>query len=346
VTLPSTIPSTILSTTLAGIPLRNPIILAAGTAGVLDEMADVLDLSRIGAVVSKSITVQPRQGNQTWRILPAGPAGMLNAIGLANPGLDAFIEHYLPKVKALPCKLFVSVAGFSVEDYVAVAANVDAWSHENRLADGSLSVPAIELNVSCPNVKAGGEAFGGAPGTMAELVDAVRPHVRHAKLFVKLSPMLPNMVAIAKAAVQRGGGGADGLTLCNTMPAMAIDVASRRPKLAHVTGGLSGPALHPVVVKHLFEVRRGLEDAVGSGGGVGGTGVLPALIGLGGVMHWEHAAEFILAGASAVQMGTVLFADPRAPISVAKGLEKWCRSQRAGNIGQLVGQVDTKGANG
>lgn len=307
-----------LSTNLAGISLRNPVILAAGTCGVLDEFGQVLDLGRVGAVTTKSITREPREGNETWRIIECrGGAGMLNAIGLANPGLDAFLEHYAPRARAMPCVVIASVAGFSVEDYVTVAAHLEEW------AEGG--IPAIELNVSCPNVKSGTE-FGAAPAPLRELVEAVRAVVRRARLIVKLGPMTPDLPLVARAAINAG---ADALTICNTIPAMAIDVHTRRARLANVTGGLSGPALHPVAVKLVHDIRRQV------------AGDTP-IIGAGGVMAWQDAAEFILAGASCVQMGTALFADPRAPLKVVRGLERWVRRQGRATVEELVGAVETE----
>lgn len=304
-----------LATDLAGITLRNPVLLAAGTCGTLDEMADVLDLSRIGGLVSKSITPQPREGNPTWRILPAR-AGMLNAIGLANPGIDAFETHSLPRAHSLPCTLVCSVAGFSVEDYVQVAAVLDDW-HDRGVA-------AIELNISCPNVKSGTE-FGMSPALTREVVSAVRAAMTRCKLFIKLSPIAPELPLIARAAIEAG---ADGLTISNTIPAMAIDVRTRRPRLANTTGGLSGPALHPVAVRLVHEVYRKVCRETRT-----------PIIGAGGVTRWEDAAEFILAGATAVQVGAALFADPRAPLAIASGLEKWVRGQGCANIRELIGAV-------
>lgn len=305
-----------LEISLAGIDLRNPVILAAGTAGVLDEMRDVMDMSRIGATTTKSITLNPREGNATWRILPCR-AGMINAIGLANPGLDAFLDAYASRARAMPCKVFVSVAGFSIDEYVRVSANIDAFAAESNGA-----FAAIELNVSCPNVHSGTE-FGSTPRLLAELVDAVRPQVKSCRLWVKLSPAAHDLPSIAAAAVKSG---ADGLTIGNTLPAMMIDVETRKPALANVTGGLSGPALHPVAVRLVHEVyRKVAKDAN-----------IP-IIAAGGVMTWQDAAEFILAGATAVQMGTALFADPRAPYRVAAGLEKWVRRQGKSSVSELVG---------
>lgn len=308
-----------LATNLCGIALRNPVILAAGTCGVIDEMAGVLDLSRIGAVTTKSITRLPREGNETWRVYPCR-SGMLNAIGLANPGLDAFVEHYLPRAKTMPCPVIASVAGFSVEDYVAVAGNLDEHAGPGR------PLAAIELNVSCPNVKTGTE-FGSSPALVRELVSAVRPVVRTAPIFVKLGPMTPELPLVARAAATAG---ANALTIANTVPAMMIDVHTRRPVLANITGGLSGPAVHPVAVKLVYDVYRLVARETGT-----------PIIGAGGVMRWKDAAEFILAGATAVQMGTALFADPRAPYRVSRGLAKWAARQGR-DVSALVGALDTE----
>jgi dihydroorotate dehydrogenase (NAD+) catalytic subunit len=316
----------ILGVELAGIRLRNPVILAAGTCGHLDEMADVLDLSRVGAIVTKSITRLPREGNKTWRILECR-AGMLNAIGLANPGIDHFIAHVAPRIAAVPAPVIGSVAGFSIDDYVQVAAAMDDVD----------PLAAVELNVSCPNVHRGTE-FGADPGALAELVAAVRPVLSRKPMIVKLSPIAvgcPSIVEVARAAMGCGGtkretgrSGADALAVSNTIPAMAIDVEARRPRLANVTGGLSGPALHPIAVRLVHEVYHNAARQEG----------VP-IIGVGGVMTWQDAAEFILAGASAVQVGTALFADPRTPLKIAAGLARWVRRHSTSSVEELVGAV-------
>jgi dihydroorotate dehydrogenase (NAD+) catalytic subunit len=308
-----------LNTSLAGLPLKSPVILAAGTCGYLDEMADVLDLSRVGAVVTKSITRLSREGNATWRILECR-AGMLNAIGLANVGLDAFMRDYAPKVAGVPTAVIGSIAGFSVEDYTAVAAAFN----------GIEAMAAVELNVSCPNVH-GGTEFGLDPGALRELIAAVRAALTRKPLLVKLSPVAAgtpghSMVDLARAAVEAG---AQILCLANTTPAMAIDVRTRRPRLANVTGGLSGPAVHPIAVKLVHDVYRAVAKPAG----------VP-IVGIGGVLTWEDAAEFVLAGASAVEIGTGLFADPKIPLRVVKGLEKWVREQGRSGMGALVGAVE------
>lgn len=318
-----------IATTLAGLPLRTPVLLAAGTAGTLTEMADALDLSRVGAVVTKSITRLPRDGNATWRILPVD-AGMLNAIGLANVGLDAFMRDYAPRAAGVPTTVVGSISGFSIEDFVAVASAMDAVE----------AIPAVEINVSCPNVKHNTE-FGSDPPLLAELVREVRRALPRTRLFVKLSPIASGplkLADVARAAIEPATSapsgpnqrpGCDALCVANTMPAMAIDVETRQPRLANVTGGLSGPAIHPIAVKLVHDVYRGVARDTQT-----------PIVGIGGVLKWHHAAEFILAGASAVQVGTGLFADPSCPISIAKGLESWVRRQGVADIRELVGGLE------
>ncbi|MBX3357004.1 MAG: dihydroorotate dehydrogenase [Phycisphaeraceae bacterium] len=312
-----------LAITLAGIPLRNPVLLAAGTAGTLDEYAGVLPLDRLGGIVTKSLTPEPREGNNTWRIIESR-AGMLNAIGLTNPGVDRFDANLAARAATLPTTIFASAAGFSIPDYERVVSTLDPWADPSKPDGGGGGIPAIEVNISCPNVKTGTE-FGHSPALTRDLLTAVRPLAQHARLFVKLSPVTPDLVAVARAAIDAG---ADGLTISNTIPAMAIDVETRRPRLANVTGGLSGPALHPVSVRLVHEVYRKLARDRG----------IP-IIGAGGVMTWADAAEFILAGATAVQMGTALFADPRSPLKVIDGLARWARRQRVSSISELVGAL-------
>lgn len=321
-------PNPLIATTLAGLPLRTPVLLAAGTAGTLTEMADALDLSRVGGVVTKSITRLPREGNATWRILPVD-AGMLNAIGLANVGLDAFMRDYAPRAAGVPTTVIGSISGFSIEDFVAVAAAMNSVD----------AIPAVELNVSCPNVKHNTE-FGSDPALLADLVREVRAVLPRTRLFVKLSPIANGplkLAEVARAAIEPAnsgpGGpnqrpGCDALCVANTMPAMAIDVESGQPRLANVTGGLSGPAIHPIAVKLVHDVYRAVARDSQT-----------PLVGIGGVLKWHHAAEFILAGASAVQVGTGLFADPSCPIDIAKGLGSWVRRRGASNISDLVGRV-------
>jgi len=331
---PTSIPlSNPLSTALAGLLLRNPVLLAAGTAGYVDEMSDVIDLSRVGGVVTKSITALPREGNATWRIIEMR-AGMLNAIGLANVGVERFVADIVPRIAGTPCAVIGSIAGFTIDDYVQVAAAMDEID----------SIGAVEVNVSCPNVH-GGVEFGADPKLLRELVTTLRPVLSKKRMFVKLSPIVSGAMPIAelaRAAIEPGGlygsggavsgpnsrPGADVICLANTTPAMAVDVRTRRPRLANVTGGMSGPAVHPAAVKLVYDVHRLVAKATAT-----------PLVGIGGVMTWEDAAEFILVGATAVEMGTALFVDPRSPLKVVKGLEKWVRQQGVTSIGELVGAL-------
>ncbi len=324
-----------LSVRVAGVSMRTPVVLAAGTCGYLDEMGDAMDLGArggVGGLVTKSITAKPREGNATWRILETR-GGMLNAIGLANVGIEEWMRTIGPRVKGVSertgLRVFGSIAGFSIEDYVEVA----------RAMAGVEGLAGIEINVSCPNVH-GGTEFGVDAGALRELIGAVKGVMDQRgagggevarPVLVKLSPIAVGpaggtMVDIARAAVEAG---ADALCLCNTMPAMGIDVRTRRPRLANVTGGLSGPAVHTIVVRLVHLVYRAIARDAG----------VP-IVGIGGVLTWEDAAELILAGASAVEMGTALFADPRSARGVARGLERWVREQGKGSIGELVGAVE------
>jgi len=303
-----------LEVNLAGVALRNPLIAAAGTCGYVDELADALDPRELGAIVSKSITCNPREGNAPWRMVGVR-GGMLNAIGLANVGVERFVAEKLPAVERLGCALIVSAAGHSVEDYVRICTAVD----------GHPLVPMVELNVSCPNTE-DGLMFGEDPASLVGLLSAVRPALSRTKLLVKLSPNVGDIVAMAGAAIE---GGADGLVLINTVTAMAIDVQTRRPRLSNVRGGLSGPVIHPLAVRMVHDVHRQVARAAG----------IP-IVGLGGVMTWEDAAEFVLAGATAIGMGTALFVDPRLPRAVSRGLARWVEQQGCRSISELVGAVE------
>lgn len=313
-------PSESLRTDLCGISLASPVLLASGTAGTLDEMGDVMDISSdrvVGGIVTKSITRAPRKGNAFPRITWTR-AGMLNAIGLANPGLEVWEREIGPRVGGVGTKVFGSVAGDSIEEYVEIASAMDAVE----------AVAGIELNVSCPNVHSGLE-FGADAGALRELVTAVRGRVDRSKVFVKLSPIVvgtpTTIVDLARVAVESG---ADGLTLCNTVPAMGIDVQTRRPVLSNVTGGMSGPSVHPIVVRLVHLVYSQFAKDAG----------VP-IIAVGGVTRWEDAAEFVLAGATAVGIGAGSFADLRSAKKVVKGLERWREKQGARSIGELVGKV-------
>jgi dihydroorotate dehydrogenase (NAD+) catalytic subunit len=305
-------PDPVLQTSLAGLHLRTPIIAASGTAGYAHELAGVADLGALGAIVAKSVTVEPRDGNPVTRILPRR-AGMMNAIGLANMGVDRFLEEVTPRVRGVDTPVFGSVAGGGIDEYVRIAAALDACE----------ALPAIELNVSCPNTD-DGRQFGDDPALLRELIGAARAVVSRSVLIVKLPPHTERISHLAEAAVE---GGAQALTISNTMPGLALDVWTGDPLIRRGIAGYSGPGLHPVVVRLVHQVYRDVARAAD----------VP-IIGLGGVMRWEDAAEFILAGASAVGMGTALFADPRSPAGVARGLARWLRRRGAASIGDLVGK--------
>ncbi len=310
-------PSASLAVNLAGLELANPMMTASGTCGYCDEYADFVDLAQFGAFVTKSITLEPRKGNEAYRIVETR-GGMLNAIGLANVGLKAFLSQKLPRLRELRRRgprIIVNVAGHSFDDYITAAGTI---AQEE-------GVDAIELNVSCPNVK-DGLTFGTNPVMLKDLVTRVRRAVqRECRLIVKLSPNVGDITQTARAAVE---GGADILSLINTYTALAIDVHKRHPRLANGTGGLSGPAVRPLAVYLTHRVYRQVAKPAG----------VP-LIGMGGIQYWQDAAEFVLAGATGLAVGTALFVDPATPLKVAAGLADWVTQQKAPGLTDLVGRL-------
>jgi dihydroorotate dehydrogenase (NAD+) catalytic subunit len=301
------------SVNLAGLQLANPMLTCSGTCGYSFEYADFMDLSRLGAFVTKSITRQERPGNEPARIVETR-AGMLNAIGLANVGLDRFLVEKVPLLKKMPCPVIVNVAGHRVDDYVETCAAMNDLD----------CVAGVELNVSCPNV-ADGLTFGTNPALLAELTRHVKNVLPSKPLMVKLSPNVEDIAATAQAAVD---GGADVLTLINTFTAMAIDIYKRRSRLANTTGGLSGPAIKPIAVQMVSRVYRLVAKPAG----------VP-IVGMGGVQFWQDAVEFILAGASAVAVGTALFVDPATPNKILDGLLQFMQQQRIERLGDMVGAL-------
>ncbi len=289
----------------------------SGTCGYAFEYADFMDLSKLGAFVTKSITREERPGNEPARIVETR-AGMLNAIGLANVGLDRFLSEKVPQLRKMPCPVIVNVAGHSFDDYTETCAAMDSLD----------CVAAVELNVSCPNVK-DGLTFGTHPGRLKEITREVKKVLPHKPLIVKLSPNVDDVTATARGAIE---GGADMLSLINTFTAMSIDIHKRRPRLANVTGGLSGPAIKPIAVHMVSRVYRNVAKQAN----------VP-LIGMGGIQTWQDAAEFILAGASAVGIGTALFVDPATPNKVADGLAQWMTKMGAERLSDLVGAVELPG---
>ena len=320
-----------LNVQIGKVRLKNPVLTASGTCGYGMEYAPLTDLSRLGAFTTKSVTLQPRLGNPPERIVET-PGGMLNAIGLANVGLERFIAEKVPEIAKLGTAVFVNVAGHSLDEYVTVCGRIDELCQETSTPQ---SVPlstqhfpdgivGVELNVSCPNV-ADGLVFGTDPAALRELVRAVREVVDRGVLVVKLSPNVTDITATARAAIE---GGADALSMVNTFLGMAIDIRTRRPALANRSGGLSGPAIRPLAVYMIHKVWREIARDAG----------VP-IIGMGGITCWQDAVEFLLAGASAVSVGTALFVDPTTPIKIIDGLEAYLREQGLAHVGDLVGGI-------
>jgi dihydroorotate dehydrogenase (NAD+) catalytic subunit len=304
-----------LSVRIGRLTLKNPVLTASGTCGYGEEYAPYLDLSCLGGFTTKSVTLRPRPGNPPPRIAEV-PGGMLNAIGLANVGLDQFMAEKVPRLPALGTAVFVNVAGHSIEDYVEVC----------RLVDTAPGVAGVELNVSCPNV-ADGLTFGTEAALLRELVSAVRAVVRRGVLIVKLTPNVTDISRIAVAAIEAG---ADALSLVNTFLGMAIDIRTWRPVLANTRGGLSGPGIKPMAVYLVHKVWSEVSRDAG----------IP-LIGMGGVQDWRDAVEFMLAGASAVSVGTALFVDPSAPLKIIHGLRTYLKERGLAKACDLVGGVAT-----
>ena len=305
-----------LSVDIAGVKLANPIMTASGTCGYANEYADWVDLSGIGAFVTKSVTVEPRAGNAYPRVVETR-AGMLNSIGLANVGLDAFLAEKVPLLERLGVPVFVNVAGTTIEDYVTVA----------RWMESVECIRGVELNISCPNVKAGGIAFGTDARQVAAVTAAVRQVVRKNILIVKLSPNVTDIAAMAAAAV---GAGAEALSLINTFTAMAIDIETRRPVLGGTTGGLSGPAIRPIAVAMVHKVYT----AVARDAGV-------PIIGMGGIQYAHDAIEFLLAGATGLAIGTALFVDPACLTAVRDGIAEYLQRHGHSSVGEIVGKLQT-----
>jgi dihydroorotate dehydrogenase (NAD+) catalytic subunit len=305
-----------MSVDIAGVKLSNPLMTASGTCGYADEYADFVDLAQLGAFVTKSITLAARAGNAYPRIVETR-AGMLNAIGLANIGLEAFLAEKLPLLAKLCVPVFVNVAGATLQEYEAVAERLD----EQDLVRG------VELNISCPNVKAGGIQFGTDARQAARITAAVKRRCRKSILIVKLSPNVTDVADIARAAVEAG---ADALSLVNTFTAMAVDVETRRPILANATGGLSGPAIRPVAVYMVHRVYTEVARAAG----------VP-IIGMGGIQFARDAIEFLLAGATGLAVGTALFVDPGCLLEIRRGIAEYLRRHGHRSVKEIVGGLQT-----
>ena len=304
----------------AGVAFQNPVVLAAGTAGYGRELADVMDLDTLGGIVTKAVSVAPRAGAPAPRV-GEFEGGMINAVGLANPGLEAVRREQIPWLASnLPhLRKFVNVVGSAVEDFGVVVEGIEEVA--GPPTDNGSAVHGYELNVSCPNVRAGGMEFGADPRTLVEVVRRAREATAR-PLFVKLSPMLPDIANSARVAADAG---ADGLTLVNTIPGLVIDVEHRRPTLGFGSGGVSGTALLPVGVLATWKVSRAVR--------------LP-IIGVGGVSAAADAIQYILAGATLVGVGTAALRDPRLPERLVRDLDQWCVAHRVDSIGSLVGTLE------
>ncbi|MBP5396414.1 MAG: dihydroorotate dehydrogenase [Bacteroidales bacterium] len=298
-----------LSVNIGELRFKNPVLTASGTFGYGEEFADFLDLERLGGFIVKGTTLNPRDGNPYPRMAET-PAGMLNAVGLQNKGVDYFIGHIYPRIKDLDTNVLVNLSGSSIEDYVAAA---------EKLA-GLERVPAIELNISCPNVKAGGMAFGTSCEAAGRVVAAVR-RAYPKTLVVKLSPNVTDIASIAKAVEAEG---ADAVSLINTLLGMAVNAETQRPVLSTVTGGLSGACVKPIALRMVWQVYHAVKVPI---------------IGLGGIMNATDAIEFFLAGATAIQVGTANFINPRVTMEIVDGIAAYLERKNIGSVRELVGQL-------
>jgi dihydroorotate dehydrogenase (NAD+) catalytic subunit len=301
-----------LSINIAGLHFKNPVTTASGTFGYGDEFLDFIDLGRLGGIFVKAVTGKNRDGNAYPRMAET-PSGMLNSVGLQNKGVDHFCHEIYPRIKGFDTQIIVNVSGSTIEEYVQVAERINELD----------KVTAIELNISCPNVKLGGMAFGTVPAMATEVTAEVRK-VYKKVLMVKLSPNVTSITDLAKAAVD---GGADVITLINTLLGMAIDSERRRPILSTITGGLSGPAIKPIALRMVWQVHKAVNVPI---------------IGLGGIMNAADAIEFILAGASAIQVGTANFIDPTVSVKIVDGIGAYMVRHKITTVTELVGALRTE----
>ena len=299
-----------LTTKIAGLTMKNPVMTASGTFGYGVEFADFVNLEEIGGIIVKGTTLHPREGNEYPRMVETA-SGMLNCVGLQNKGVDYFCEHIYPEIKDIRTNMIVNVSGSSLEDYAECAARINALEN----------IPAIELNISCPNVKQGGMAFGVTTEGASAVVKAVR-EVYDKTLIVKLSP---NVTSIADIALSVQDAGADAVSLINTLMGMVIDIEKRKPVLSIATGGMSGPAVKPVAVRCVWQVAKAVNIPV---------------VGLGGIMDAHDAIEFFLAGASAIEIGTANFIDPAVTVKVAQGINEWLDQHGCKSVDEIVGQLN------
>jgi dihydroorotate dehydrogenase (NAD+) catalytic subunit len=299
-----------LSVSIHNLKLKNPVLTASGTFGYGEEFADFIDLNRLGGFIVKGTTLKPREGNPYPRMAET-PSGMLNAVGLQNKGVDYFIENIYPRIKNYNTQIIVNVSGSTVEEYVEICEKLVPLD----------KITAVEINISCPNIKEGGMAFGTSCPGAKMVVSAVRK-VYPKTMIVKLSPNVTNIVEIAKVVEEEG---ADAVSLINTLLGMAIDIKTRRPILSTITGGLSGPAIKPIALRMVWQVAKAVKIPV---------------IGIGGIMTASDAIEFLIVGASAVQIGTANFIDPQATIKIIEGIEEYMKQQGIEKITNLIGSLN------
>jgi len=300
-----------LKTDIGGIELENPVMTASGTFGYAVEFEELVDLNRLGGIIVKGLSLEPSMGNKPPRIIETA-CGMLNAIGLENVGIEAFAKEKLPLLKKLSTPVFTNIYGKSISDYAFLAARIEELNE----------IAGIEVNISCPNVKAGGLAFGVVSKTAAKVVRAVREKTTK-PLIVKLSPNVTDITQIARAVEDAG---ADSVSLINTITGMSIDIETRQPKLANITGGLSGPAIKPVALRMVWQVAQSVKIPV---------------IGVGGIICAEDALEFLIAGAAAVQVGTANFVNPHATIDIIEGIEGFLREKKISSVRDIIGTLET-----
>ena len=300
-----------LNITLGDLKLQNPVLTASGTFGYAQEFEGLVDLNRLGAIIVKGLALRPTAGNPPPRIVET-PCGMLNAIGLENVGIDAFADQKLSFLKTLSPPIFANIYGSCIEDYAELAARLEAME----------GIAGVEVNISCPNVKAGGVAFGADPDVAYRVVTAVREKTtKH--LMVKLSPNVTDITLIARSAE---AAGADSLSLINTITGMAIDLETRRPKIANITGGLSGPAIRPIALRMVWQVVQATQIPV---------------VGIGGIISAEDALEFLITGASAVQIGTANFINPQVTTDIIDGIEMFLAQHHIASVGDIIGTLET-----
>ena len=300
-----------LKVNLGAIELQNPVMTASGTFGYAREFEGLVDLNRLGAIIVKGLSLEPTKGNPPPRIVETA-CGMLNAIGLENVGIDVFVKEKLPFLQTLFPPIFANIYGTSIEEYAELAARVDELE----------AISGVEVNISCPNVKAGGIAFGADPNSAFNVVKAVRKKTSK-QLIVKLSPNVTDITIIARSAEEAG---ADALSLINTITGMAIDIKTRRPKIANITAGLSGPAIKPVALRMVWQVAQAAKIPV---------------IGIGGIMTAIDALEFFIAGATAVQIGTANFVNPHTTIDIIDGIKKFLVKKKIDRVADIIGTLET-----